>query len=127
MAIRVGKPCRQPGCPRIVKRGGYCVEHTGPRDAGAYDRERGSSAARGYGGKWQRIRKIKMKRNPICEDPYGIHEQENIVVMGDMVDHIIPLKLGGSNKLTNLQTLCYSCHNKKTAEEQREGVKGLKS
>jgi 5-methylcytosine-specific restriction endonuclease McrA len=33
------------------------------------------------------------------------------------VDHIIPIALGGSNKETNLQILCWSCHITKTAYE----------
>jgi 5-methylcytosine-specific restriction enzyme A len=33
------------------------------------------------------------------------------------VDHIIPIALGGSNKETNLQILCLSCHMTKTAYE----------
>ncbi len=35
------------------------------------------------------------------------------------VDHICERTDGGSNYLENLQTLCKSCHNKKTAESRR--------
>lgn len=36
------------------------------------------------------------------------------------IDHIIPLWNGGSDKVDNLQVVCYECHKKKTAEEHRE-------
>lgn len=35
------------------------------------------------------------------------------------VDHIVPLEDGGSDRDDNLQTLCRSCHGKKTSGEQR--------
>jgi 5-methylcytosine-specific restriction protein A len=35
------------------------------------------------------------------------------------VDHIVPLEDGGSDRDDNLQTLCRSCHGKKTRGEQR--------
>ena len=37
------------------------------------------------------------------------------------VDHIIPLRHGGGNKLENLQSLCKSCHSSKTAVENNWG------
>ena len=35
------------------------------------------------------------------------------------VDHIKPLEEGGTDAEENLQTLCESCHGRKTREEQR--------
>lgn len=41
-----------------------------------------------------------------------------------MVDHIRPINDGGA-KLddANLQSLCFSCHNRKTKQEQRERLR----
>lgn len=35
------------------------------------------------------------------------------------VDHIVPLEDGGDDHSRNLQTLCASCHGRKTRDEQR--------
>ena len=35
------------------------------------------------------------------------------------VDHILPLALGGEDKLDNLQALCPACHKRKTADDIR--------
>lgn len=35
------------------------------------------------------------------------------------VDHVVPLEDGGTDDAANLQTLCESCHGRKTREEQR--------
>lgn len=32
-------------------------------------------------------------------------------------DHIVPLHLGGTDEVTNLQSLCKECHARKTARE----------
>ena len=44
-----------------------------------------------------------------------------------MVDHIKPISIGGDRlHQSNLQTLCNSCHNKKSAKESVEYRKGIK-
>jgi 5-methylcytosine-specific restriction protein A len=50
-------------------------------------------------------------------------EEEGKVVPADVVDHIKPIKQGGA-KLShnNIQSLCHSCHNKKTYEENNPQV-----
>ena len=35
------------------------------------------------------------------------------------VDHVLPLERGGTNDLSNLQTLCPGCHIRKTRTERR--------
>jgi 5-methylcytosine-specific restriction endonuclease McrA len=38
-------------------------------------------------------------------------------VKAKIVDHIIPLKLGGKDDETNYQSLCVDCNNYKTAHD----------
>lgn len=38
-------------------------------------------------------------------------------------DHIVPLSKGGRNVLSNLQTLCYKCHEKKTNMLRSSNIK----
>jgi 5-methylcytosine-specific restriction protein A len=78
------------------------------------DAQRGSPAERGYGRNWRRIRGMYLRRHPWCEDPFGIHEDP---VPATEVDHIIPIRAGGTNQFENLQALCKSCHSRKTVRE----------
>ena len=81
---------------------------------------RKSSAARGYGSRWQKYRDAFLKRNPLCV----MHQKLGQVVQATVVDHIIPHR--GDDKLfwneDNWQSLCQSHHSAKTMREQREGV-----
>ena len=67
------KPCRHPGCSALVRDGsGYCVKHLQVKQASAkaeqqrYDQERGSSAQRGYGARWQKVRAGFLRSHPLC-------------------------------------------------------------
>lgn len=116
MPRRALRPCSAPGCPELVRDGRYCKLHT-RQEQRRYDKQRGTSTQRGYGANWRRLRKMKLSRNPICEDPFGLHKEYDELIQANEVDHIIPKKHGGESEMNNLQSLCKSCHSKKTAVE----------
>ena len=79
------------------------------------------TAARGYGGRWQKARRTFLLRNPLCAHC----KAKGITKLALDVDHIIPHRK--NQKLfwdtSNWQALCHPCHARKTAREGR-GVKG---
>lgn len=108
------KPCAKPGCPQLIREGRYCPEHDREREA-AYNKNRGSSSQQGYGARWRRLRALYLATNPVCVDPFGVHGAT--VVQADTVDHILPKSRGGDDTWENLQSLCRSCHSRKTSAE----------
>lgn len=65
---------------------------------------------------WRNLRANFIQDNPICV----MCSKEGKLVPGDHVDHIKPISEGGAKlEPSNLQTLCRSCHSRKTLEEQR--------
>ncbi len=79
---------------------------------------RGDRAAttRTYGGKWQRIRKAVLTHEPLCR----LCLAAGITQQAAEVDHIIPLHLGGTDEQSNLQPLCFLCHQFKTTTENAQ-------
>lgn len=76
---------------------------------------RKKTAERGYGGKWRAASKGHLKANPLC-----VHcKEKDIVRAAKCVDHIIPHKGNGALfwDPLNWQSLCYSCHSRKTVLE----------
>lgn len=60
---------------------------------------------------WNVIRKECFERdNYKCQD-CGKDIRDNIRFPGE-AHHIVPISEGGTNELSNLKTLCYSCHKK---------------
>lgn len=118
--------CKYPGCRKPVALGQrYCASHLekgnareakmkAERDVHRTKRT-GSSAARGYGYKWQRLRARVLEAHPLCVEC----EKKGVVRLATDVDHIIPHK--GNPFLmwdeANLQPLCHECHSRKTARE----------
>jgi len=78
------------------------------------DSKRESSVKRGYGGNWPKLKLNYLSNNPTCEE---CKRNGRDAVAASMVDHIIPLKKGGTHDPENLQSLCDPCHTKKTMNE----------
>lgn len=80
-----------------------------------------SSAALGYGYRWQQARDIFLRANPLCR----MCEQAGALVAATVVDHIVPHK--GDPALfwdqdNNWQPLCATHHSaSKQAEDKRGG------
>jgi 5-methylcytosine-specific restriction protein A len=111
------RPCKATGCPELVYSDGlYCPEHKRQRQR-EYDQQRGSAASRGYGARWRKLRRMVLRRHPLCADPYGVHAERGEVVEATDVDHILSKREGGADAFENLQALCHACHSRKTTEQ----------
>ncbi len=125
MAWGAKRPCGQSGCRELVSgRAGMCPDHEKARRQ-RVDRERGSSAARGYGSRWQKRRKAFLAKHPLCVR----HHAQGETVSATVVDHIRPHK--GDPELfwdeSNWQGLCKPCHDAKTAGEDGGWGRGVES
>ena len=101
----IATPCAKQGCPAATY-GRYCARH-GKEESRRYERQRGTSAQRGYGGQWRQIRKLVLLRDPICKLCGQAPSIE--------ADHIKPRSQGGTDDPSNLQGACKPCHSRKTA------------
>jgi 5-methylcytosine-specific restriction enzyme A len=79
MPFKPLKPCNHPGCPRLTT-AGRCAEHK-LKERKRYDDSRGNSGERGYDAQWQKVRRIKLNTNPLCEQ----HEAKNMMVKAGRV------------------------------------------
>ena len=114
MPHKAGRNCTTLGCAGIVQAGRCSV--CGPTGRGAqreYDQRRGSAAARGYDRRWQKIRLMHLRANPLCVMCLA----EGRTTLATDVDHIVPRRQGGTDAPSNLQSLCHSHHSQKTAGE----------
>jgi 5-methylcytosine-specific restriction protein A len=60
------------------------------------------------------MRAAFLREHPVC----GACSERGGLIPARVVDHLVPVKDGGARYLTsNLQALCVSCHNRKTARE----------
>ena len=108
-------PCRYPGCPNLVDGGGYCDKHKAKTEKEYNTYFRDKKAQRFYeSSEWKRLRASKLAVTPYCEECF----RHGNATKATMVDHIKPIKQGGAPlDIHNLQSLCWSCHSKKSIEE----------
>jgi len=114
MPYRPKKPCHYPGCPLLTD-GYYCDQHQ-KLVYKAYNKyERDNFSKTFYVSKeWLETRKRKLRLNPLCE----ACQKNGTFIKASIVDHIIPIKQGGAKfDLSNLQSLCWSCHSRKSIKE----------
>lgn len=70
--------------------------------------------------RWRKLRKMFIQQNPLCV--WCVEEGKTMA--GDVVDHITPIKEGGSETdWNNLQTMCHHHHNQKSAWESKRNRK----
>jgi 5-methylcytosine-specific restriction enzyme A len=119
MANRPLKPCNHPGCSALSSTS-YCAQHT-PQDARRYDRQRGTSAQRGYDYRWQNRSKFFLACNPLCV----YCQREGRITAATLVDHATPHR-GDQNLFwdeTNWQALCETCHNSRKQSEEKKPLR----
>ena len=120
MSKAAKKACGWPGCPGLVSRGTrYCAAHAHKEQPKVSEDRRKRN--RFYASaKWRRLREQQLYDEPWCQDC----DKE----FATDVDHIVPIGDGGDPYAPdNLQSLCHSCHSRKTAREGRWGKGGAVS
>lgn len=117
MAQKPLRLCAHAGCGALTRRI-YCDKHR-PKDAA----RRSSEAAVWHG--WYRlpIFRDKLRPDQLMREPFcRACAARGLRVRATDVDHIVPHR--GDWALfanpANLQSLCHSCHSRKTASEMRE-------
>lgn len=125
MASKPIRPCAHPGCRELV-RTGYCDKHR-PKD-----RQRRSAAAADW-HTWYTLpiwvndlRPQQLLREPFCRECSRRAALEGLPhlsrVRATDVDHVVPHRGVWSRFIdrSNLQSLCHSCHSRKTMAEMAE-------
>lgn len=98
--------CKKKGCANITS-GRFCADHA-KQEKERYELTRKSSYRRGYDKTWQKVRKAKIKNDPLCEECL----RQGKTVPADVVHHIIPIEECSDLRLVmeNLMSLCTMHH-----------------
>ena len=116
MPQRAPTPCRHPGCGAVLTTPGYCDAHRAAQHRDYGRARRGFDTELGFyqSAAWRAVRAAFLRAHPLCR----LCEAHGLLVPAKVVDHIIPLKDGGPRfDWVNLDALCVSHHNAKTARE----------
>ena len=76
--------------------------------------------------RWRDFRTVYIQANPFCEECLKKDIYTDATGKRGVVDHIDPINNGGAVfDKANVQTLCNSCHNKKSAREAHKPLKSI--
>ena len=117
---RIKRICKHPSCSNIAEDNGYCQIHQKERKD--YNRIKDKSySCRAYQHlyntqRWKKRRSLQLQLQPLCEECL----KEGRVTLAEVADHVEDHK-GDIYKFFNgkLQSLCWSCHSKKTNKENK--------
>ena len=106
MPNRPRRPCWYPGCPALSD-AGACDKHPRRRTENKSEVRRFRSHRR-----WREYSEARRRAEPICPDPYGIHEARGIPETVTSTHHKTPLSVDLSRGLDddNTEPLCDCCH-----------------
>jgi 5-methylcytosine-specific restriction protein A len=112
MPYQSKKPCSYPGFPELVKKDStYCERHKRQHLKQDIIR-RGIPAFSGYNYMWHKLKKLYLKKKPLCAQCLA----EGRVTPAEVVDHIVPHR--GDYSLfwdqNNWQGLCTYHHSRKS-------------
>ena len=101
------RPCATAGCPALVP-SGHCPQHARQRDK---DRPQADARRHYKTARWLALRRLQLSAQPLCQ---ACLPQQ--VTPASHVDHVIPHRgdLERFYDAANLQSLCPSCHSRKT-------------
>lgn len=104
MPTAPGRTCGWPGCPRLA---------TGTEHLCDVHRLARGASRRGYDARWEAIRAAVLREEPFCRLCLAAGRR----TVATAVDHIKPLRAGGTHARVNLRALCATCHNRRTATD----------
>ena len=105
-----------PTTPKKKKRPWLPTNNSIDRSKGLKPQSRSTDEfVRFYNSKqWKSLRNYYIQMHPLCVE----HERMGYIVPATDIDHIIPMRFGGSQTaLSNLQSLCRECHMRKSGKE----------
>lgn len=112
MPRRSQRPCVHPGC-RTLTDDGRCPAHERVRQQRA-DTKTGEERTFYGSGRWKRIRLAQLRREPLCR----LCLEEGVIKPARVADHIIPRREGGTEDESNIQSLCWTHHQRKRQQER---------
>jgi hypothetical protein len=121
---KIKKICKHPACSSIAIDNGYCELHQSYRKQNNRNKDK-SYSCRSYQHlyntrRWKKRRELQLKIQPLCEECIV----NSLTTLAGVADHIEDHK-GDINLFYNgkLQSLCWSCHSKKTNKDNQLNIK----